>query len=114
MRLKLSLVLGLFLVACANINAPIKTGYQTADVYTQQTTQLLQADAITSTEAQSRLDMIKQAKAGLDAAKASAANCQNTLTTPTPCNNAQVAYDAANVVLSNVLVWLIANGKTGK
>ena len=109
-----ALLLCALIVGCANLNASIKTGYDTADVYVQQTTQLLQAGAITSTEAQSRLDIIKQAKVGLDAAKTASASCTSTVLTPTACNNAQVAYDAANALLSSTLSWLIAHGKTGK
>ena len=112
----LYLAVALAMTSCAgtNLTATIKTGYDTADIYTQQTTQLLQADLITSAEAQNRLDLIKQAHAGLDAAKAAAAQCQTSVTTPTACNNAQVAYDAANTVLNQVLAWLISHGKTGK
>lgn len=104
------------LTACpaGNIKQSIDTGYKTADIYVLQTTQLLDAGAITSAQAQQRIDMMKQAKVALDAAAASTAQCSSTVTTPAACNDAQTAYNAANALLQSTLTWLIQHGKTGK
>ncbi len=111
-----SLFITLVFVACAGagIKQSINTGIKTADVYVVQTTQLLDAGAITSSVAQARLDIIKQAKSGLQAAATAETSCTTQVLTPTACNDAQRAYDAANALLNATLTWLIQHGKTGK
>jgi hypothetical protein len=113
---RLIVVLAFALVACAGatLKESINTGVKTADIYIKQTTELLQAGAITPATAQARLDIIKQAETGLQAASQAEASCTSTLITPTPCSNAQTAYNAANALLDSTLTWLIAHGKTGK
>lgn len=102
MRRLYALGLVVLLAACSNMLATIKTGYDTADRYTQQTTAALNAGTITPAQAQQRSTYIKDAKACLDNATTTVAHCPQPPTADN-CPGAQVAITCADAALAKVL-----------
>lgn len=128
------------LAACAAqpLSQKIANGYQLADNYLTRTEMLYDAGAIDNAAAQARLDQVKRAKSGLDAASIAWVMCRaqqdggapvlpapTTSDTPptlaipattpppapappNPCNNATAYASAAQALLAEVELYLIA------
>ena len=90
------LLLVLLLWGCAQpLSQQVKHGYEQADQYVLRTEMLIDAGAISKTEAQRRLDLVKQARTGLDLTAVALAQCGDAK----DCKLAQERWAAADATL---------------